>query len=426
MARRPRRRGAHDGRTVRSTRLTSMDASAPARRRRAAARRGRGAGDGGRSAARGASAGSALGTAARSSRGRAAASRARGARAVNITDVSIKNPVFAWMLMACTMLFGIVAITRIGISQYPDVDYPNISVSVSWPGAVAVGRRARDRRAARAGDLAGRGRASRCRRQARAGNGAHHRRLRHVAQRRPRAPGRAGTRRAGAALAPEGRPAGHGVEVEPRRPRHPHRSASRGPFSRQVLADVARYQVQEKLQTVAGVGQITAHRLPRTATSASGSTRAASPRRASSRTTSSTRSAPSTSRCPAGSSRRAVARSTCASSARPSTSRSCASSSSSAASPRPIYLEDVADRGGRLRGRDVARAPRRRSAPGARRPQAARHQRRRRREGGPRARRRDPALAPRGNEGRGPLRLRRSSSRSRSTRSSSSSAWPSS
>jgi len=54
---------------------------------------------------------------------------------VSITDVSIKNPVFAWMLMACTMLFGIVALTRIGISQFPDVDYPNISVSVQWPGA---------------------------------------------------------------------------------------------------------------------------------------------------------------------------------------------------------------------------------------------------------------------------------------------------
>ena len=54
---------------------------------------------------------------------------------MSITDVSIRNPVFAWMLMACTILFGVVALSRIGISQFPDVDYPNISVSVSWPGA---------------------------------------------------------------------------------------------------------------------------------------------------------------------------------------------------------------------------------------------------------------------------------------------------
>ena len=54
---------------------------------------------------------------------------------MSITDVSVRNPVFAWMLMACTMLFGIVAVTRVGVSQFPDVDYPNISVSISWPGA---------------------------------------------------------------------------------------------------------------------------------------------------------------------------------------------------------------------------------------------------------------------------------------------------
>ncbi len=34
-----------------------------------------------------------------------------------------------------TMLFGIIAITRIGVSQFPDVDNPTISVSISWPGA---------------------------------------------------------------------------------------------------------------------------------------------------------------------------------------------------------------------------------------------------------------------------------------------------
>lgn len=54
---------------------------------------------------------------------------------MNLTDVSIRNPVFAWMLMASTLLFGLIAALRIGVSQYPDVDYPNITVSLSWPGA---------------------------------------------------------------------------------------------------------------------------------------------------------------------------------------------------------------------------------------------------------------------------------------------------
>ena len=39
------------------------------------------------------------------------------------------------MLMAGTILFGIIAVTRIGVSQFPDVDNPTVSVSVSWPGA---------------------------------------------------------------------------------------------------------------------------------------------------------------------------------------------------------------------------------------------------------------------------------------------------
>ena len=75
-----------------------------------------------------------LGHGRRCARRRAAPHNA-AARAVSLTDVSIKNPVFAWMLMAATMLFGISRVTRIGISQYPDVDYPNVTVSISWPGA---------------------------------------------------------------------------------------------------------------------------------------------------------------------------------------------------------------------------------------------------------------------------------------------------
>ncbi len=37
--------------------------------------------------------------------------------------------------MCGTILFGILAVSRIGVSQFPDVDNPTVSVSVSWPGA---------------------------------------------------------------------------------------------------------------------------------------------------------------------------------------------------------------------------------------------------------------------------------------------------
>jgi hydrophobe/amphiphile efflux-1 (HAE1) family protein len=54
---------------------------------------------------------------------------------MSITEACIKKPVFAWMLMAATILFGLVAAQRIGISQFPDVDFPTINISVSWEGA---------------------------------------------------------------------------------------------------------------------------------------------------------------------------------------------------------------------------------------------------------------------------------------------------
>lgn len=54
---------------------------------------------------------------------------------MNLTEICIRRPVLAWMLMAATIVFGAVAIGRIGISQFPDVDFPTISVSVTWEGA---------------------------------------------------------------------------------------------------------------------------------------------------------------------------------------------------------------------------------------------------------------------------------------------------
>ncbi len=54
---------------------------------------------------------------------------------MNLTEVCIRKPVLAWMLMGATIVFGGVAVSRIGISQFPDVDFPTITVSVSWEGA---------------------------------------------------------------------------------------------------------------------------------------------------------------------------------------------------------------------------------------------------------------------------------------------------
>lgn len=54
---------------------------------------------------------------------------------MNITDLCLRRPVFAWMLMCGTILFGVIAVGRIGVSQFPDVNNPTVTVSASWPGA---------------------------------------------------------------------------------------------------------------------------------------------------------------------------------------------------------------------------------------------------------------------------------------------------
>ncbi len=54
---------------------------------------------------------------------------------MSITEACLRKPVLAWMLMIATIVFGLVAMSRIGISQFPDVDFPTITVAVNWEGA---------------------------------------------------------------------------------------------------------------------------------------------------------------------------------------------------------------------------------------------------------------------------------------------------
>lgn len=174
---------------------------------------------------------------------------------MNLTDVSIKNPVFAWMLMACTMLFGVVALTRIGISQFPDVDYPNISVSVQWPGASppAVERELVEPLEQAISQVEGVRQISSFARPGSARITAAFDMSRDVdlalqdIQARVAAAQRSLPKDVPAVTVSKSNPDDQAIL----------QIAVTGPFSKQMLADVARYQVQERLQTVPGVGQIT-------------------------------------------------------------------------------------------------------------------------------------------------------------------------
>jgi multidrug efflux pump subunit AcrB len=187
---------------------------------------------------------------------------------VSITDVSIRNPVFAWMMMACVTLFGLVAVTRIGISQYPDVDYPNITVSMTWNGASPpeIEREILEPIEEALSQVEG---VQSLQSQARANSA----RITVTFDM---------SRNVDLALQDVQAKVAQTQRQLPLDVQSPTVSKSNpddqpiltigvsGPFSQQVLADVARYQVTDQIQTVTGVGQIT---LTSTATYAFGSTR---------------------------------------------------------------------------------------------------------------------------------------------------------
>jgi len=173
---------------------------------------------------------------------------------MNITDVCIKRSVLAWMIMGATILFGLVSATRIGVSQMPDVDSPNVTVSLSWPGAAPeeVERGLVEPLEQALAQVEGIQRI-----EARAGIGSA--RLTAVFGL---------GRNIDLALQDVQAKVSQAQRSLPKDVQQPTISKSNpddqplltigvsGPFSRQVLADVARYQVQQKLQTIPGVGQV--------------------------------------------------------------------------------------------------------------------------------------------------------------------------
>ena len=174
---------------------------------------------------------------------------------MNLTDTSLRNPVFAWMLMAVTILFGGLAASRIGISQYPDVDYPNISVSVSWSGASpsAVEREILEPLEQSLAQVEGVQQMTSTARSGQARISVTMDLSRDVdlalqdVQAKVAQAQRSLPKDVPAATVSKSNPDDTPIL----------QVVVSGSFSRQILADVAQYQVQQNLQTVEGVGQIT-------------------------------------------------------------------------------------------------------------------------------------------------------------------------
>jgi len=54
---------------------------------------------------------------------------------MSLSEISIRRPVFAWMLMAGLIVFGALSFTRMGISQMPDVNFPVVNIALQLDGA---------------------------------------------------------------------------------------------------------------------------------------------------------------------------------------------------------------------------------------------------------------------------------------------------
>jgi hydrophobe/amphiphile efflux-1 (HAE1) family protein len=54
---------------------------------------------------------------------------------MTLSDLSIRRPVFAWMLMFGLIVFGAISFSRMGVSELPDIDFPMIALTARFEGA---------------------------------------------------------------------------------------------------------------------------------------------------------------------------------------------------------------------------------------------------------------------------------------------------
>ncbi len=54
---------------------------------------------------------------------------------MSLSEIAIRKPVFAWMLMAGLIIFGGISFGRMGISQMPDVNFPVVNVGLEFDNA---------------------------------------------------------------------------------------------------------------------------------------------------------------------------------------------------------------------------------------------------------------------------------------------------
>ena len=51
------------------------------------------------------------------------------------TRISLKNPVFATMVMLAIVVLGLFSYQRLQVDQFPNIDFPVVVITTEYPGA---------------------------------------------------------------------------------------------------------------------------------------------------------------------------------------------------------------------------------------------------------------------------------------------------
>ncbi len=53
---------------------------------------------------------------------------------MTLSDVAIQRPILTWMMMLALIVFGVLGYNRLGVDQYPNMEFPVLSVLAVLPG----------------------------------------------------------------------------------------------------------------------------------------------------------------------------------------------------------------------------------------------------------------------------------------------------
>ena len=54
---------------------------------------------------------------------------------MTLSDLSIQRPVMTWMMTAAILLFGVLGYARLGVDQFPAIEFPVVTVTAFREGA---------------------------------------------------------------------------------------------------------------------------------------------------------------------------------------------------------------------------------------------------------------------------------------------------